>query len=120
MLARPCEAPEAPIRLGADQNLGLFAAHATAVLTNLARLISKSTISCCEKSVSTTITSDARSDASKCCIVNTVLMNPGHRDPVFLSFRPHRDLTNVYQSIEFNMASLFVFATFDMLLRIIR
>ena len=36
MVARPCEAP---IRLGADQNLGLFAAHATAVFTNSARLI---------------------------------------------------------------------------------
>ena len=50
---------------------------------------------------------------------SAVLTNPGHRDPVFLSFHPHRDLTNMYQSIEFNVASLFVFAVFDMFLRII-
>ena len=30
------EAPEAPSQPGTDQNLGLFAAHATAVLTNSA------------------------------------------------------------------------------------
>ena len=30
------EAPEAPSQPGADQNLGLFAAHATTVLTNSA------------------------------------------------------------------------------------
>ena len=119
MLARPCEAAEDPSRPGADQNLGLSAAHATAVLTNSARLNSKSTISYFENSVFTTITTDARSDASKCCFDEIRQTNPGHRDPVFLSFHPHRDLTNVYQSTEFNVASLFVFAVFDMLLRII-
>src|SRR5699024_9682091 len=63
------EAPEAPSLwalssyFGADQNLGLSAAHATAVLANSARLNSKSTISCFENSVFTTITTAAQMHA---------------------------------------------------------
>src|SRR5699024_7586036 len=99
---------------GADQNLCLSASHATAVLTNSARLNSKSTISCFEISVFTTITTYARSDASKCCFDESRSPGPG-----VLIIPPHRDLTNMYRSTEYNVTSLFVFAVFDMLLRII-
>ena len=74
---------------GANQNLGFSAAQANLTTTTP------------QNRVFTTITTDARSDASKRCFSWWI--------PMFLlSFRPHRDLTHVYQITKFNVASLFV------------